>query len=527
MLHNARLAVIALIALVISGCQSVAPLKTGSSVGQDAPVRYVKRAKDSSAETPVRSVLLKLELDKAETDLWQLTRDNMALPRATDNKTVAARIKWYAKHDRYLDKTIVRASDYYQYILREVLARGMPAELALLPIIESSYDPFVKSPARAAGLWQFIPSTGDHFGLKRNWWYDGRRDVLASTNAALTYLDYLHSYFDNDWLLALAAYNAGEGNVRRAIKKNRKLGKPTDFWSLDLPKETRAYVPKLLAISELFRNPEKYGLSLTPLADEARFAVVETGGQIDLARAAEFAGVDIEVIYKLNPGYSRWATDPEGPHRLLVPADKAGRFADQLAQIDDSERMSWARYEVKPGDTLGAIANRFNTSVASVKSTNKLKGSTIRIGQSLLIPAALVSASDYALSADQRTEQRLSRAAPKGKAKQIHKVAAGDSLWTLSRIHGTTPKQIARWNDIGVGETLRIGQQLVIYVDKQGTSSNIAANAYKVRAGDSLSRIAAAHSVSVSDLLEWNDLDINSTLRLGQEIVVSAVAESS
>lgn len=526
MINNARLVVTALIVLVISGCQSVAPQKTGSSAGQEAPVRYVKRASDA-AEAQVKSVLLQLEAEDQSTDLWQLTRDNMALPRATDNKTVAARIKWYAKHDRYLNKTIVRASDYYQYILREVLARGMPAEIALLPVIESSYDPFVKSPARAAGLWQFIPSTGDHFGLKRNWWYDGRRDVLESTNAALTYLDYLHSYFDNDWLLALAAYNAGEGNVRRAIKKNQKAGKPTDFWSLDLPKETRAYVPKLLAISEIFRNPETYGLSLTPLADEARFTVVETGGQIDLARAAEFAGVDIDVLYKFNPGYSRWATDPEGPHRLLVPVDRAARFADQLAQIDDSERMSWARYEVKPGDTLGAIANRFNTSVASVKSTNNIKGSVIRIGQSLLIPAALVSASEYGLSADQRTEKRLSASAPRGKAKQIHKVASGDSLWTISRLHGTTPKQIARWNDMGVSETLKIGQQLVVYVDDKRISSQLAQNAYKVQAGDSLSRIAAAHSISVGDLLEWNGLEINSTLRPGQELVISAGAESS
>lgn len=525
MVINARFVIAALILLFISGCQSVTPQKSSSSATQDAPVRYVKRS--NSALPEVKSVLLQLEEDDGPADLWQLTRENMALPQAKGNKTVAARIKWYAKHDRYLNKTIVRASEYYQYILREVLARGMPAELALLPVIESSYDPFVKSPARAAGLWQFIPSTGDHFGLKRNWWYDGRRDVIESTNAALTYLDYLHSYFDNDWLLALAAYNAGEGTVRKAIKKNQSKGKPTDFWNLDLPKETRAYVPKLLAVAEIFRNPGEYGLTLTPLADEPRFTVVETGGQIDLARAAEFAGVDIDELYKFNPGFSRWATDPEGPHRLLVPVENAPQFADRMAQTDGSERMSWARYEVKPGDTLGAIAKRFNTSLASVQSTNKLKGSMIRVGQSLLIPAALVTASEYALSENQRTEKRLNRSAPAGKEKQIHKVASGESLWSIAQKHGATPKQIARWNEMGVNETLGIGQQLVVYVDKPSISTRMLDTAYTVQPGDSLSQIAATNGVSVSDLLEWNDLQINSTLRPGQELVVLGSGESS
>lgn len=526
MVRHAKIAVASLIVLFIAGCQTVAPQRDAAFSSQEAPVRYVKRQSATAPDQGVKSVLLSLEEKQQSKDLWQLTRENMALPRSLDNEKVQARIKWYAKHDRYLDKVAVRASHYYHYILHEVLKRDMPAELALLPVIESSYDPMVKSPARAAGLWQFIPSTGDHFGLKRNWWYDGRRDVVASTDAALDYLEYLHGYFDNDWLLALAAYNAGEGNVRKAIKKNLKRGKATDFWSLDLPKETRAYVPKLLAVSEIFRNPEAQGLSLTPLADEPRFQIVETGGQIDLARAAEFAGVEIEKIYQLNPGFSRWATDPEGPHHLLIPIDKAPMFADRLAQIDGSERMSWARYEVKPGDTLGGIAQRFNTSVASVQSTNKIKGHLIRVGQSLLIPAALVDASAYALSADQRAEKRLTRKAPSGKAKQIHTVASGESLWSISQLYGTTPKQIARWNEMGVKQTLGINQKLVVYVDAPRISDALA-KAYTVQSGDNLGAIAAKYSVSVAQLLEWNGLSIDSLLRPGQKLVVSATPEQS
>lgn len=528
--RHAKIAVTSLIVLFIAGCQTVAPQKpaqTESAVSQaEAPVRYVTRQTDNGPKQAVKSVLLTLEQEQQKADLWQLTRDNMALPRALDNAKVQARIKWYAKHDRYLDKVVVRASRYYHYVLHEVLKRDMPAELALLPVIESSYDPFVKSPARAAGLWQFIPSTGDHFGLKRNWWYDGRRDVVASTDAALDYLEYLYGYFDNDWLLALAAYNAGEGNVGRAIKKNIKRGKPTDFWSLDLPKETRAYVPKLLAISEIFRDPAAQGLELAPLADEPQFQIVETGGQIDLARAAEFAEVELKQLYSLNPGFSRWATDPEGPHHLLVPIEKAELFADRIAQIDSSERMSWARYEVKPGDTLGGIAQRFNTSVASVQTTNNIKGHLIRIGQSLLIPAALVDASAYALSDDQRAQNRLAKAAPKGKAKQLHKVESGESLWSISMLYGTTPKQLARWNDMGTKETLGIDQTLVVYVDAP-TISGALQSAYTVKSGDNLSVIAAKYSVSVSDLLEWNGLSIDTLLRVGQKLRVSASPEQS
>lgn len=522
MVYHARFAVASLILLFIAGCQNVTTQNTASLESDEAPVRYVQRQGKVVPESGIDSVLLSLEADAKNQDLWQLTRDNMALPRAVENPKVQARINWYAKHDLYLDKVVARASHYYYYILHEVIDRGMPAEIALLPFIESSYDPFVKSPARAAGLWQFIPSTGDHFGLKRNWWYDGRRDVIASTDAALDYLQYLHDYFDNDWLLALAAYNAGEGTVGRAIKKNKKQSKATDFWNLDLPKETRAYIPKLLAISEIFRSPADHGLEFTPLANEPRFQIVETGGQLDLARAAEFAEIELQQLYTLNPGFSRWATDPEGPHQLVVPIEKAAMFSERLAQIDSSERMSWARYEVEPGDTLGGIAKRFNTSVASVKSTNNIKGHLIKVGQSLLIPSSLVDSSQYALSSDQRTEKRLSRAAPSGKSKKLHTVSSGDSLWSLAKRYGVSVQQIARWNEMGVKETLGLNKQLVIFVDTPKGNTDNLAEAYTVQSGDNLSLIAQKYDVSVADLLEWNDLSVDSLLRPGQTLRVIA-----
>lgn len=528
MLHLSKLTLISLTAILLVGCQSDSVQRATTDVKTDsAPVRLVQRQNSNSNKADVNSVLLRLEARNADKDLWQLTRENMALPSVLDNEKVQGRIKWYAKHDHYLNKVAIRASRYYHHILHSVIDRGMPAEIALLPVIESSYDPFVKSPAKAAGAWQFIPSTGDHFGLKRNWWYDGRRDILESTDAALDYLEYLHGYFDGDWLLALAAYNAGEGTVRRAIKKNTAKGKPTDFWNLELPKETRAYIPKLLAVSEIFRNPQVYGLSLTPLDNSPHFAVVETGGQIDLTRAAQLAEISLEELKQLNPGFSRWATDPEGPHRLLVPVEKNLVFEQRIAQLDENDRISWARYEVKPGDTLGRIAQRFNTSVNSVKSTNKLDDSLIRVGQSLLIPAALVDSSQYALDINSRTEKRLNQIIPEGKSKQLHRVKAGDSLWKIAQIHQVTPRDIARWNSITLDTTLGLGQQLVIYVDDKATSEDGLRTAYTVEPGDNLILIAQRYNISLNDLLELNNLEANSLLKPGQQLQITALPSQS
>ena len=527
MFLNRRIGSIALAALILSGCQTVSQqsTETESQPREETP-RFVKRS-DAPAwmRAAQDSQLLQAENDTAKQDLWEITREHMALPEATDKEIVQSRIDWYASHDRYLDTVATRASRYYYYILNEVIDRGMPAEIALLPAIESSYDPFVKSPARAAGPWQFIPSTGDHFGLKRNWWYDGRRDIVESTQAALTYLTYLHNYFDGDWLLALAAYNAGEGNVRRAIKRNERAGKPTDFWSLDLPKETSVYVPKLLAVAEIFRNPQKFGLELNHLPNTPYFDIVETGGQIDIARAAELSGVDIKEIYQLNPGFSRWATDPEGPHRLLVPVEAAERFTQKLASLDTTERMSWARYEIRSGDTLSAIANRFNTSVASIRSTNNIDGNLIRVGQSLLIPSALMDSSQYTLSANQRTERRLNRNAPEGRSRQVYSVSAGDTLWSIARRNGVSSRDIARWNEMGTSETLRIGQQLVLFV--KSSASDIAEGQYRVQKGDNLSIIAQEHDISVEELMRWNSLSSDALLMPGQQLRIRATAEQS
>ena len=258
-------------------------------------------------------------------DLFDRMRAGFKLDDGADRRAVDDQLRWYAANPDYLQRAFGRADLYLYHIVTELERRGMPLELALLPVVESAFEPYAYSRARASGLWQFIPGTGSRFGLKQDWWYDGRRDIVESTRAALDYLQYLHDEFNGDWLLAIAAYNCGEAMVERAAQANRAAGRPVDFWSLWLPGETRAYVPKLLAMKRLVMDPETYGLSFSPIPNQPYFARVPTHGQINLKLAAEIAGISPEDLYELNPAFHRLATDPSGPHFLLAAGGGGGR----------------------------------------------------------------------------------------------------------------------------------------------------------------------------------------------------------
>ncbi|HEY7672896.1 MAG TPA: transglycosylase SLT domain-containing protein, partial [Gammaproteobacteria bacterium] len=245
------------------------------------------------------------------TDLLSRLRENFALETASD-PTVERELAWYVQNPEYLERVFTRGARYLYYITEELERRGMPADLALLPVVESAFDPFAYSHGRASGLWQIIPGTGRRLGLAQNWWFDGRRDVVESTRAALDYLEALHLQLGGDWLLAVAGYNSGEGNVARALKRAQAAGEPTDFWGIRryLPIETRTYVPRLIAIRALVAAPEAQGVALPEIANAPYFSIVETGGQIDMALAAELSALDLDQLYELNPGINRWATDP-------------------------------------------------------------------------------------------------------------------------------------------------------------------------------------------------------------------------
>ncbi len=461
-------------------------------------------------------------------DLWSRLRTGFALNHDVDNKRVQDQLNWYASHPGYIDRVVERGSRYLHYIINETEKRGLPAEFALLPVVESAFDPFAYSHGRAAGLWQFIPSTGKYFGLTQSWWHDDRRDVVEATDAALTYLDKLANRFDGDYTLALAAYNSGGGTVSSAMRKNRKKNEPQDFWSLDLPRETRHYVPKLIALAKIFDKPEDYGIELPALEDKPYFEIVDTGSQMDLAQAAELARVDVDEIYLLNPTYNRWATNPDGPHRLLVPTENADTFRAALAEIPRSERVSWRNYKVQSGDSLNTIARKFSTTPSVIQQVNKLNSDLIRVGQRLMIPSASKGSDTYALSASQRLERKQDRKRDGNKVR--YTVRRGDTFWDIAREHRVSVRQVAAWNGMAPGDPLIPGKELVIW-SKTSQPTVVASNnargkamvrkvGYRVRKGDSLSTIANRFSVNVRDIASWNDLNTSRYLQPGQSLVL-------
>ena len=330
---GAMLAVLAL-AAALAGCAQT-PTEPASSL-PDKVIRNVPGSGKTAREPdplPLPAIEAPLHDDLPPTpvqyaDVLDRIRVGSQLPDV-DHPWVRAELDWYVRNGEYMGRVFARAQRYLHYIADEVESRGLPMELALLPVVESAFNPFAYSRSHASGLWQFIPGTGKRFDLKQDWWQDQRRDVLDSTRAALDYLTYLHQMFNGDWMLAVAAYNYGSGNVTRAIRRNESLGRDTDFFSLSLPGETRAYVPKLLALGQIVRHPEAYGIALPPIPDAPYFEVVETGGPVDLRLAAELAGVDVEELHALNAGWNQWVTGPDGPHRLLIPAVVAPAFNEE------------------------------------------------------------------------------------------------------------------------------------------------------------------------------------------------------
>lgn len=468
----------------------------------------------------------------SDTDIYQQLRAGFSLDPVW-NKRVEAQLRWFVRNPSYLERVFARSQRYLPYIKSEIENRGLPLELTLLPIVESAYDPFAYSHGRAAGLWQIIPGTGKRFGIRQNWWFDGRRDVIDSTNGALNYLTYLHEFMDGDWELAIASYNSGEGNVRKAIRRNRAKSRPTDFWSLSLSKETSAYVPKLAALVEIVRDPDQYGITLPKLVDEPQFKVAEIGGQLDLALAAELAGIELDTLYSFNAGNNRWATDPAGPHRLILPIDVADDFEAALAEVPMNERLRWQRHKVKNGEAISQIAEQYNTTVATIRSANKLGGNLIRAGSHLMIPVAAKPLAEYSKSADERRAKKQNT--PRSGSRVDHIVSSGESFWTISRRYGVGMRDLAAWNGMAPRDTLSIGQKLVVWT-KMAVPGNAVVGSgttrklrYTVRSGDSLYLIANRFRITVNDLVRWNNIDKNKILRPGQKLTmyVDVTAQSS
>lgn len=446
-----------------------------------------------------------------ESNLWCRLRMGYKL-QIEENTAIQDAIDRFAESQGFFNKVCQRATPFLYYVVREIEQRNLPTELALLPFIESAYYTAALSPKAAAGVWQFIPSTGTQFGLTQDEWYDARYDIVASTRAALSYLQRLHRKFQNDWFLALAAYNWGEGNISKAIEKNRGAGKPTDFWSLDMPTETRQYVPNLIAIAEIIANPQDYGINLRFIANSPYFKQIEIDHPISLEIAADLAGLSVDDFKRFNPTYLQEMTAPTGSHRFTLPIENANKFKQQIAERsamdlvpapvvaenaipvginligemnaisqffeinNRNEKVSVTDvfqltpdhpveipiyHRVKKGETLWHIAKRYNTTLSKLRELNGSDGRFIKAGQQVKVGGALP---------EKPKELKVFLvAAPVFSGKtQPHQVQKKENLWRVAKRYKTTVPLLRAVNDFD-GQSLNVGDKLEIPLPEEAT----------------------------------------------------------
>lgn len=433
--------------------------------------------------------------------VWQSIRDGFAM-KSLPQELIEPEIKAYTRHLGYTHQMAFRSRMYLYYVVSEARRRNMPTEIALLPFVESAYQPEALSSSQAAGLWQFIPSTGDIFDLRQSSWRDDRLDVLESTRAALDYLQSLYEQF-GDWHLALAAYNCGQGTLRRAIARNEKQGLPTDFVHLKLPTETRRYVPKLLAIKALVEEPERYHLRLPGIANEPYFVEVTKNRDLDIETAAQLAETDLDEFKLLNPGFNRPVILAAHERPILIPADKADVFVSNLLEWQNTGKplSSWGTYRLKPGESLHSVAKRFGMSAEDLLAANKIpRGRHVKPGSTLLVKDRRQSGN---ISAQAAKSQMHLIPLPK-KRLVTYRVRANDSLSTIARRFGTTVSDIKRRNHLKSDYIFK-GQRLRLLVIDRRTRK--IPRSYIVKSGDTLYTISQKFHISVSELRDLNDLE--------------------
>ena len=433
------------IVTVITGCQSTGPTTGDISPPDTAAGEQKMIAMEQEQASRV------VAPEEPVTDLWERIRRELSW-QAIHNAQIGEARSQFLRQRNYLPMVSERANLYLYYIVEEVQRRNMPMEIALLPLVESTLDPFASSSKHAAGLWQIMPATGRHLGLELGWWYDGRRDLRDSTRVALDYLEGLHQLFDEDWLLALAAYNSGKGRVARARKANRKKGLPTDYWSLKLPRETRNYVPRLIALSQIIAYPQAFDITVPQVPNTPSFDVADTGGQLEMSRAAELAGIELSTLRSLNPGQLRWATSPDMPAELLLPVGTAAHFELGVARLTPEDRVQWQHYRIERGDSLIRIAKKFDTEVGLLREVNGVRGSMIVAGDTLMIPKGSSWSASLAMATTEEGKERG------------YRVRSGDSLYVIAGKFNVSINDIVTWNALDPGKYLQPGQKLTLYV---------------------------------------------------------------
>jgi membrane-bound lytic murein transglycosylase D len=432
-------------------------------------------------------------LPPPQEDLWDRIRKGLVLPDLNDSR-VAYWEEWYASRPDYVARMVDRSRRYLYYIVVEVEERRMPMEIALLPMIESAYNPNALSTSRASGIWQFIPSTGKLYGMKQSFWFDSRRDVVAGTEGALSYLTKLYGDFD-DWQLALAAYNCGEGNVAKAIAQNQRKGRPTDYRSLKLPNETRDYLPKLQAVKNIIRDPARYGIVLDDIPDAPFFAVIKTTKRVDVKRAAELAEMSEEEFQFLNPHFNRPVIAGADEYTILLPIDKAELFAAKL-DLTDQPLVSWQAYRMHNGETLAQVAAKFDLPVETLRAVNGL-GAKAKPppGHTLLVPSARPSN-----DGNDGLAQAVFTTVPQGRT-FYYKVKHGETLAQIANRYDVSVADIKRWNglaqaSVNAGQSLRITSDLAPNASRAKRATGRKASAPTVKAQGANGGAGAARPAS-------------------------------
>lgn len=486
-------------------------------------------------------------------NFWDVLRDEFNLDHAENNPAVQEKIEWFMNNQDFLMRSTTRAAPYLYYILQQIHKRHLPAELVLLPIIESGYNPFAKSNVGATGIWQLMSGTASGLGVRQDWWYDGRRDVIASTRAALNYLAYLQSFFDGNWLLAIAAYNTGEGNVLAAIRRNIREGLDTEFWSLPVAQQTKDYVPSLLALATIISHPDRYPIYLPPVHYAPYLGQVDVGTQINLRYAATLAGISYSKILQLNSGLSQSATSSKGPYKLVLPIENVEQFSENFARTPlNTNTIQWAHYRVKPGDSLAYIAKRYETTPIAIRKLNHLASKkTISRGTNLLIPskngrsestneigAPVLDAAEVASNTTHRTHKLIENKTllTAMKASTPYRLSPGDTIYMVRKkdtlasiakhyhLSETTLRVANKLNTAALkpGKTLVIpthfdSHPLALKRNTHKTQSGDAI--YKVKHGDTIAKIAKQFKTSASAIRLANLVDDNS-LVVGLKLII-------
>lgn len=529
---NVKTFVLAGAVLALTGCA----VETRETADPELPP--VERMAEPSPSDPFEAVdeaferlaLERPEPEPGETEpssIWPRLVERFRIAECPADSSAERWANWYADNDEYLARVFNRARPWLHEIANEIENRDLPGELALLPVVESAFDPFAYSHSRAAGPWQFLSGTAKDFGIEINDWYDGRRDFVAATSAALDYLEYLNGLFDGDWPLAIAAYNAGQGRVMRAMRRNAQRGQGTAWDELSLPRETRGYVPKLKGLGCLVREPERYGYQLPELLDLPRVARIDLEGPVDVVELALRAELDLAEVVTLNAGLNKHRTPPSGPHHLVVPLEAAERTRAALVDLPTETAIGWQEITVRRGDTLSVLARRNNTTVDALKRANGLNGDGLIAGQTLRLPGTVDTESE-SLTPDYRDSYQQLIALQQQLLptdRFIHRVRSGESLWVIARRYGLSVRELQRMNGMGSNDLIRPGQRLVIETGRQPAPA-AQPSRYVVRRGDSLWNISRRHRVGMDDLMRWNGLDDSSILRPGQELIIRGSSDA-